>query len=195
MKKLASLIPYMIMITTIVAIITNTVSCNNHDKHANTASDTLLYKKITFPDSLFLLDDLMLKKPDSLIMQIRNKTKIISIIDGDCVKCIVMQLNKLDNIFNSILSNNNGVYITILNVRKQDSAYFMHNIQPLIDANGIILWDDNYHFESQNKLFTKHRNLRTFMISANNKIIQYGNPIIHPEVLSQYKEKLISAKY
>jgi hypothetical protein len=70
----------------------------------------------------------------------------------------------------------------------------MHNIQPLINADGIVLWDDNYHFESQNKLFTQYRNLRTFMVNSNNKIIQYGNPIIHPEVLSQYKEKLIRNK-
>ena len=72
------------------------------------------------------------------------------------------------------------------------AAYFMQNIQPFIKAKGIILWDNNYHFESRNKLFTPHINLRTFMINSDNRVVLFGNPLIHSDILHEYKKKLVS---
>lgn len=190
MKKLNSLLRFVIMTTIVAAIIANTTSCKNKNNDKSVTADTLLSKRISFPDNLFLLKNTQLIRPDSSILQINNRIKVISIIDGNCVKCIVMQLNKLDSLFKPLLSKTDGVYITILNVHKQDSSYFMHNIQPLINSSGIILWDNNYNFESQNKLFTAHKNLRTFMVNTQNKIIQYGNPIMYPEILSEYRKKI-----
>ncbi len=191
MKKKYQLGFPIITLILIVGILSNIVSCNDANK-TKQESDTLLLKNISFPKELFILEKTKLKKPDSLIQIIDKKKKIVSIIDGNCVKCVVMQLNKLDSIFNSILTVNNEIYITILNVPNQDSAYFMQNIQPFIKAKGIILWDNNYHFESRNKLFTPHINLRTFMINSDNRVVLFGNPLIHSDILHEYKKKLVS---
>ena len=80
--------------------------------------------------------------------------------------------------------------VFILNVKQEDLDYFMQNLQPLIIASGTILWDSNYFFERQNNLLTTDRNLRTFMINDENMIIQYGNPIMNPEVTFKYKKLL-----
>jgi hypothetical protein len=66
----------------------------------------------------------------------------------------------------------------------------MRHIRPAIETTGVILWDNNYHFERQNQLFTKNLNLRTFMVNKQNKIIQYGNPVMNPYLVKEYKEKL-----
>ncbi|MDA3780053.1 MAG: hypothetical protein PF487_07550, partial [Bacteroidales bacterium] len=80
--------------------------------------------------------------------------------------------------------------IFILNVNKDDSAFFMQNFRSAIKTSGIILWDNNYNFERENELFSSNINLRTFMLNSENKIIQYGNPIINPDVIFEYREKL-----
>ena len=151
-------------------------------------SKTLLNKTITFPNSLTELDGIEFHKTDSL--KLEETTKIISIIDGNCMKCIITQLNKLDSIFNDILHDKKSTLIFILNVHPDDSVFFMNNLQPAINASATILWDNNYNFERTNDLFTPDINLRTFMVNENNKIIQYGNPILHPNILSKYSEKL-----
>ncbi len=178
-----------VLLMIIISTLSNIVSCE-FTKRKNSRTDSLSSKVISFPKELFILENSQLRQSDSLIHQLNNKLKIISIIDGNCVKCIIKQLNKIDSIFNSILSHKNGVYITVLNVSKQDSAYFMFNIQPLIKAKGIVFWDGNHFFESSNKLITSHVNQRTFMVDSTNRIIQYGNPVIHPEVLEEYRCKL-----
>lgn len=159
---------------------------NNNNK----TTDTLLTKTIVFPHSLLKLEGAQFHEIDSYITEIENKTKIISIIDGNCVKCIINQLNKIDSVFNSILLDDENILIFVLNVSKQDSVFFMRNLQPEINASGDILWDNNYNFERENKLFTPVMNLRTFMINPENKIIQYGNPLIYPNLIFEYQEKL-----
>jgi hypothetical protein len=167
-------------------------SCS--DKHKKTnhiiTSDTLLSKTIQFPGSLFILNRPNLQNIDSFILKTKGKTKIISIVDGTCMDCIINNLNKTDSIFNSIFLNENDMMIFILNVSKRDSVFFARNLLPAIDADGIILWDNNYNFERQNKLFSSSMNLRTFMLNDKNQIIQYGNPILNPSVIIEYKEKL-----
>ena len=182
---------YSLAIFVLIVII---ASCRHqHSNSNNTTLDTLLTKTIIFPNSLLKLNGTQFQKTDSFIFKTEDKTKIISIIDGNCMKCIVYQLNRIDSIFNSILlDDNDNVLIFILNVNEEDSAYFMRNIEPAIEATGVILWDNNYNFERQNNLFTTNLNLRTFMINDENRIIQYGNPIMHPCVISEYQDKLIN---
>lgn len=166
-------------------------SCNYQDSiNTNITTDTLLTKTIIFPNSLLKLNGTQFQKTDSLICEIKDKTKIISIIDGNCMKCIVNQLNKIDSTFNSIMPGDDNLIIFILNVSKEDSVYFMRHLQPAIKATGIILWDNDFNFERQNHLFTPKVNLRTFMINNENKIIQYGNPIMNPDIIFEYQEKL-----
>lgn len=153
-------------------------------------TDTLLTKTIFFPGSLKKLEGDHFKEIDSFRFEIEEKNKIVSIVDGVCMKCVIEQLNIIDSTFNSILPDDSGVMIFILNVSKADSAYFMLNLRPAIKAKGVILWDNNYDFERQNHLFTSNSNLRTFMTDGENKIIQYGNPVMHPDVISKYQEKL-----
>lgn len=148
-----------------------------------------------FPDNLLKLNGTQFQDPDSFIYDIEDKTKIISIIDGDCIKCIVYQLNQIDSIFNNILfplPDDDNVLIFILNVHSEDSVYFIRYIQPAIKATGVILWDNNYNFERQNHILTRNVNLRTFMVNNENRIIHYGNPIMHPDVVSEYQDKLLS---
>jgi hypothetical protein len=164
-------------------------SCNYQTNKSNLKSDTLLTKTITFPHELYELDKNQFLKIDSFKNDSKNKAKIISIVDGNCMKCIINQLNKVDDLFNSIM-NKEAMLVFVLNVSKEDSAFFMRHIRPAIETTGVILWDNNYHFERQNQLFTKNLNLRTFMINKQNKIIQYGNPIMNPYIIKAYKEKL-----
>lgn len=169
-------------------------SCNYRHKNNNNIiiSDTLLTKTISFPNCLLKLDGNQFQKIDSFIFKTEDKTKVISIIDGNCPKCIINQLNNIDSIFNGIL-HDDDLLIFILNVSKQDSVFFMRNLQPSIKATGVILWDSNYNFERQNNLFTPNANLRTFMVNKKNRIIQYGNPVMKPDVIFEYKEKLKSS--
>ncbi len=175
----------------IIIIIT---SCKYQDNNTtnNISTDNLLKKTIVFPNSLLKLDGTQFQKIDSFISEIEDHVKIISIIDGSCIKCIVYQLNRIDSIFNCILPPvDDNILIFILNVHKEDSVYFMRYLQPSIKATGVILWDNNYNFERQNKLFTSNMNLRTFMINNENKIIQFGNPVMHPDLISEYQEKML----
>jgi hypothetical protein len=167
-------------------------SCKYADKVSNNIhpADSLLTKTIVFPNSLSRLVGNRVEKADSFKFEIEDKKKIISIVDGTCMKCIIDQLNVMDSTFNSILPDDNSLMIFILNVTRADSAYFMLNLQPSIRAAGILLWDNNYNFESQNNLFTTDSNLRTFMTDSEDKIIQYGNPIMNPGIISEYREKL-----
>lgn len=166
-------------------------SCNYKDKKNSDfdTADTLLTKTILFPDKLSLLKGNQFQKIDSLRGVIKHKKKVISIVDGTCMSCIISQLNVMDSTFNSILSDDSAL-IFILNVSKADSAYFMLNLQPAIKATGVILWDDNYNFERHNNLFTTDSNLRTFMTNREDKIIQYGNPVMNPDLISKYQEKV-----
>lgn len=179
---------YFLLVFVVTIIFT---SCNYQNSNNNKSdTDTLLTKKIIFPNSLLKLDGTQFHKIDTFITEIKDKTKIISIIDGNCIKCIINQLNKIDSTFNNILYDSDNILIFVLNVNTEDSVYFMRNMQPAINASGAILWDNNYNFERENKLFTPDVNLRTFMINSENKIVQYGNPIMHPEVIFEYQEKL-----
>ena len=176
----------------IISVFMSMGACSNREKkNGNNSADSLLTKTISFPKTLLQLDENKIKKIDSFNAATKGKRKIISIIDGNCSKCIINQLNNIDSIFNKLIINkNSSELIFILNVQSKDSAYFMQNLRPLIDARGIILWDNNYNFERKNKLFTKNYNLRTFMTNPKNRIIQYGNPLMNPELIYEYKEKL-----
>ena len=183
---------YLYSLLFFVVIVINASCKHQHSiNNNNNTTDTLLTKTIIFPNSLLKLNGMQFQRTDSFISEIEDKTKIISIIDGNCMKCVVNQLNRIDSIFTSILPvNDDNRLIFILNVRKEDSAYFMRYLQPAIKATGIILLDNNYSFERQNHLFTPKVNLRTFMINDENRIIQYGNPIMNPDVIFEYQEKL-----
>jgi len=170
------------------------LSC--HSKKQNSVSadtDTLLNKTIVFPDSLTWLKDGKFYPLDSALYLLNDKRKVISIVDGICIKCVVNQLNKLDSsIYSRMDYSSLSEVVFILDVNPKDSSYFMLNIQPYIKARGIILWDNAYHFEQKNKLLTAEEWLRTFMVDENNKIILYGNPLMKPWLINEYEIKLRS---
>jgi hypothetical protein len=160
------------------------------DDNRLTGADTLLSKTISFPEGLYPLAGRRSGSLDSLKFQIKGRKKIISIVDGTCMSCVAYHLNAMDSTLNRVTRGKKCALIFILNVRKKDSSYFMLNLQPAIRATGIILWDKNYAFETQNKLFTEDINLRTFMTNAKDEIIQYGNPLMNPELISLYMKNL-----
>lgn len=71
-------------------------------KESSIISRNLFTKKIFFPNCLLELKDHKFEKIDSFLYETKGKKKIISIIDGTCMKCIVNQLNKIDSAFNHI---------------------------------------------------------------------------------------------
>ena len=172
------------------------LSCQNRktesSNHVNN-KDTLLSKTILFSHHLLQLKGNKLQRIDSILCSIEGRQKVISIVDANCMKCIINQLNIMDSTFQNIM-NDNSTMIFILNVKKNDSAYFMKNLQPEIKASGLILWDSNYNFERENDLLTSDMNLRTFLTDEENKIIGYGNPVLNPDLFSLYKEKLTKSK-
>ncbi|TAJ11013.1 hypothetical protein DMA11_18425 [Marinilabiliaceae bacterium JC017] len=81
-------------------------------------------KTISFPVSLKQLEVGKLNPIDSFLRESANRSKIISIVDGDCVKCIVNHLNALDSVFNSLIIPNTQQVVFVLNVSRKDSAFF-----------------------------------------------------------------------
>ncbi len=181
----------------IISILYITVGCT-YNKHTNEQKrnlcDTLFSKKVRFPKDLKILNGKQFDSIDSFIVNSSKKNNIISIVDGNCAKCVVFHLNKIDSIFHSIVSNTNTQVVFVLNVSKEDSAFFMQNFQPLINVSGDILWDSNFYFEQFNDLLTPDINLRTFMTNKEGQIVQYGNPILHSDVIAGYREELKVAK-
>lgn len=175
-----------------IAILFSTCTSVKQDSAQN-SKDTLIGKAVTFPPQLLRMDGLGFSDLETFTAESKNKIKMISIIDGTCAACIINQMNGLDSVFNAIIRDRDLVVVFILNVSRNDSSYFMLNMQPAIKAKGIVLWDNSYSFERQNKLFTPDMNLRTFMVNRENRIIQYGNPLMHPDVIWEYKAKLASS--
>lgn len=174
----------------VVLIIFPTACKHYSSNNNNNISDTLLTKTISFPNCLLKLNDTKFSKIDSFINTIKGKAKIVSIVDGNCMKCIINQLNYIDSLFNNILNDSDNLLIFVLNVSSSDSAYFMRNLEPAIKVKGTILWDNNYNFEKENKLFSPDENLRTFMVNKENKIVMYGNPVFNPDIIYEYKKYL-----
>lgn len=78
--------------------------------------------------------------------------------------------------------------VFVLNVNSKDSTSFMSFLNPEINTKGLILWDNNFSFETSNELLTPVLNQRTFLVNRNNKIVVIGNPLLNPRVLKQYKK-------
>ncbi len=111
---------FFLIVFVIIIIIT---SCKYQDNNTtnNISTDNLLKKTIVFPNSLLKLDGTQFQKIDSFISEIEDHAKIISIIDGSCIKCIVYQLNRIDSIFNCILPPvDDNILIFILNTDFHD---------------------------------------------------------------------------
>lgn len=165
-------------------------SCNKlSKKNTPMLTDTMLAKKIMFPAELKILKAGEFQDTNQNLKNV-NHLRIISIVDGACMKCIINQLNYTDIAFNSFTRKDKDL-IFILNVSSNDSSFFMNNLYPSIETESLILWDNNFNFERTNKLFTSNFNLRTFMIDSNNQIIHYGNPVMNPEEINTYKQKYL----
>lgn len=163
-------------------------SCDLKEKRSLSVnkSDTLFAKSIRFPENLYLFrggNFYNITAADSILT---SKFKIISIVDGSCVKCIISQLNVLDSTFTGLANGFDAKFITILNVKSQDSIYFLKFVYPEIKTKGTVFWDYNFNFERANALFTMDINLRTFLVNEYNQIIQYGSPLVDPDIVHEY---------
>ncbi|MCH7399043.1 hypothetical protein MM236_13645 [Belliella sp. DSM 107340] len=156
------------------------------------ASDLIIDRPaVEFNRNLKLLISGKLYDPDSILTQFMPKKKIISIVDGVCMKCVINDLNQADMLFREITEENTlAQTIYVLNVPPADSIYFLRHFEPSIDVKGIILWDDGYTFENSNDLLTADRNLRTFLLDGKNKIKFFGHPLYDPKLIEKYKDRL-----
>ncbi len=141
---------------------------------------------VQFNVGLRLLSNGMLVSVDSVLSTYKGKKKIVSIVDGICMKCVINDLNQADEVFQQITASKKVIYI--LNVTSADSAYFIANLEPLIKVKGHILWDDSYSFENTNGLLSSDKNLRTFLLDEQNNIKLIGNPLYNPDLVERYKE-------
>lgn len=170
-------------------IISQSCISNRSELTDHQSSDTLLLKVVHFPNNLKELRDGQLYDIEEILYHLEDKRKIVSIIDANCMKCVINQLNVLDSIFENIIIADD-VMIFILNIKPIDSAFFVNNLLPAIDASGYLLWDNDYIFERENKLLTSEVNFRTFLLDNSNTIVLYGNPILYPDVIHEYQMKL-----
>lgn len=170
-------------------ILSFSTSCS---KKKEKQTDEWVGKQIYFPGTLYELKDKNCYPLEAFKEKTVNKKKVVSIIDATCKKCIIYQLNRIDSLFTTLL-NENTAMVFVLNINKADSAYFISNLYPDIKANGLLLWDNAYHFETDNDIFTEKASRRTFLLDENNVILQVGNPLFEPQLLDSYK-KLFSQK-
>jgi len=83
---------------------------NTAVNESKNSADSLLLKTIHFPNSLVELKGNEFGKIDSFISSVDNKNKLISIVDGSCMSCVINHLNVLDSVFNSIVSGRDYVF-------------------------------------------------------------------------------------
>ncbi|MCH7402746.1 hypothetical protein ACFOUP_05480 [Belliella kenyensis] len=160
-----------------------------NDKDTNSVSED---RSVEFNESLLLMINGKLYDPDSVLINTIHKKKIVSIVDGVCMKCVINDLNQADLMFREITKENTlAQTIYVLNVPPADSAYFLRHFEPSIDVKGLMLWDHGYTFENTNDLLTADRNLRTFLLDENNFIKFFGHPLYNSKLIEKYKSELI----
>lgn len=177
----------MLMLTALIVLL----SCNSNK---NTAGD-IIYKgkNIVFPKNTYVLRNrYTVKNNEHFLDSISHKYKILSIVDATCASCIIDRMNYLDSLFNTIIHYDNTEIIFVLNVNKKDSSNFMRNLYDLIQINGNLLWDTNFNFERENKLFSDDKNHRTFLINSSNKVELYGDPLINQQILQEYEDIILN---
>ncbi len=162
------------------------VSCTQNKK----VQDEWIGKEIVFPEALLQLKNGRCSSLATFNQKLKGRKKIIAVIDANCRKCIIGQLNRIDSLFVPLLASKKAEIVFVLNINRADSLYFMTNMYPEIKAKGVLLWDNGYHFETENAIFTEKVTRRTFLLDENNKIIQVGNPLFEPKLLTVYKKLL-----
>lgn len=174
----------------LIIILSTFLACNT--KKEDTTSLIESYRPIVnFNQGLRSLKSGKLYDPDTILTQFMHKKKIVSIVDGVCMKCVINDLNQADLLLREITEENTlAQTIYILNVPPADSVYFLRHFEPAIDVQGIILWDNGYTFENTNDLPTADRNLRTFLLGTKNRIKFFGHPLYNPKLIEKYKSEI-----
>ncbi|MCH7411055.1 hypothetical protein MM239_16740 [Belliella sp. DSM 111904] len=175
----------------LMVVISTCLVCNKKKENTTFLSEHD-HPAVNFNQGLKLLIRGKLYDPDSILDQFIHKKKIVSIVDGVCMKCVINDLNQADLMFREITKENTlAQTIYVLNVPPADSAYFLRHFEPSIDVKGLILWDHGYTFENTNDLLTADRNLRTFLLDENNFIKFFGHPLYNSKLIEKYKSDLI----
>lgn len=163
------------------------LSCSSGDRN-NKKSD-FIPDVITFSKSLKYLSDGDLIELEYAMGKLLENKKIVSIVDGVCMKCVINDLNDADLAFQELVGKGNQSQVVfILNVPPTDSLYFRTFFEPMIDVKGIILWDSSYDFEKLNKLLSPDKKNRTFLLDEENQIMLFGSPQFDQKLNEQYKE-------
>ncbi len=163
------------------------IACNNKKQ-----KDIWLGKKIDFPQTLKELKGDKFSSIADFKTKTAGKQKVISIIDATCMKCIINKLNKIDILLSALTTKeNNTLMVFVLNVNRADSLYFMKKMRLMITAKGLLLWDNDFHFEKDNNILSESENRRTFLLDKENKIVQVGNPLFYPKLLKKYQQLIL----
>lgn len=166
------------------------IGCSLAPRHNHSQESQILSSTITIPNSLKLLKNGLFAPIDSLCDALVGKNKIYSIIDGTCMSCIIGRLNRIDSLFATLIDDSDNQMIFVLNVNPSDSLYFMRYLEPSIKAEGVVLWDNSYAFETANQLLTPDPDRRTFMVNGSDSIVVVGNPLSNPQLTDAYRASM-----
>lgn len=171
------------------------VFCSCKTEKKGSRNEEISQKNISYPSNLKLLSNGTLLEIDSAIRFLEGKLKIISVVDGVCMKCVINDLNETDKVFQEIISvNDNSTVVYILNVTPADSAFFRKNFEHLIDVNGMIFWDNSFEFERTNGLLSPNKKNRTFILDDRNQIVLLGNPLFDMDKMEEYQRVFSGAQ-
>lgn len=160
-------------------------SCSSSD--SSYIESGFMADTVSFPISLKHLSNGVLSPPDSALGKLKGKKKIVSIVDGVCMKCVFNDLNHADLAFQKLfVADDKNQVVFILNVLPEDSAFFRKHFESGIDVKGVILWDGSYDFEKSNKLLNPDKKYRTFLLDEENRIVLIGNPLSDPKLTEKY---------
>ncbi|MCC5921023.1 MAG: hypothetical protein LAT68_12575 [Cyclobacteriaceae bacterium] len=143
---------------------------------------------------IFYSSNLLILKDNKLVKTSKsdwsNSSKLISIVDGVCMKCVVNDLNFMDSVFIALTRNSDVDVIHVLNVLSKDSLNFRTQFEPHLDVKGKVFWDSSYNFESQNNILVADKNRRVFLVDSNDYVKIIGNPVFDQDINIAYQKLL-----
>lgn len=175
-----------------LVIIMISLSCSNQADEFNyisTLVKEMTGREIIFPDSL--------SAPGGYSCSLfkgeaeTEKYKIVSIISGECMKC-VYQLAQWESDFFPLTDENHVTYVFILT--NMDIGYYQEVISTGLSINRYIYFDQENLFMKLNRLVNTDERFHTFLLDRSNRIKVIGNPLYNKELKELYLKKLNEAE-
>ncbi len=150
---------------------------------------TLINTQIYIPEDLLIYENDELVAFDSISLS-GSKFKIITLIYGDCEKCI-KSINSWHDLENEIIQKEQlKMYFVILT---SNPDFFIERYLPEIGISSSILIDKSYNFLIKNN-FPPYKRFHTFLLDRNNEIMLIGTPFYNDKSMQLYKNTIENFK-